>query len=130
MPVAAQPKHSSSSSCLLLERPRQKNPEGGAAARSGTNLDLSVVELDDAIDHGQPDTGPIMLRREVKVKDLLEIFRRYSNTRIFEADLHLLARGGAAHEPQRAAVGHRLAGIDRQIEKGLTQHPGVAVDVR
>ena len=35
-----------------------------------------------------------------------------------------------AADPQRAAVGHRLTGVQRQVQKRLPQHRRIAVDVR
>ena len=41
-----------------------------------------------------------------------------------------LRERGAARDAQRAALGHRLAGVEREVEQRLPQHPGVRVDRR
>ena len=45
-------------------------------------------------------------------------------------DLDALARRGAAVDAQPAAIGHRLARIEREIEQRLPQHPGIRIDAR
>ena len=110
------------SSTRSLLRLRQQHLERRAAAWRGLDFDLAVVHLDDPVDHRQPDTRSMILRREVQVKDAAEVLRGDADAGVLDPQLDPRSRAGAARQPKRSAVGHRLTGIDRQIQDRLPQH--------
>src|SRR5215471_7565595 len=95
-------------------RLREDESESRPAAGGRLDLDLAVVELNNAVDHREADTRAPLLGREVEVEDLLEVLGRNADAGVFDVDLHAVARG-AADDPQRAAVGHRLTRVQREI---------------
>src|SRR5690349_16086017 len=54
---------------------RQQQAEGRAAPGCRLDLDLAVVKVHGAEDHGQPDAAAAFLGREVQVEDLFYVFR-------------------------------------------------------
>src|SRR5215470_17656574 len=46
---------------------------GGALADRGLHVDAAVVQLHDAIDHGETDARSLGLRRVVEAEDLVEV---------------------------------------------------------
>ena len=75
------------------------------------HLDLSVVQLDDAVDHREADAAALLLGREIEVENLLQVLRRDADARVFDVNLHPAARGGArqviAACRRRASPGRR-----------------------
>src|SRR5205823_14256146 len=80
--------------------------------------------------HRQSEACPMILRREIEVKDLREVLSWDADAGVLEPNLDAVARRRGVRQPQRAAVRHRLARIDGQVEKGLPQHRRIAVDPR
>src|SRR4051812_42787845 len=94
---------------LRLARPWQQHPERRPATVGRFDFYVAVVELDDAIDHRETDACPMILRREIQVKDLLEMLRRDADAGVVEPDLDAVGRHGRRRQVQRSAVRHRLA---------------------
>src|SRR5688572_23965185 len=111
---------------LLFMCAWQKNAKRRAPAGDRLHFQLAVVHLDDAVDHRQADARSMILRREVQVKDLFKVGGRDANACIFDANFDAVAGCRRTNEPERSAVGHRLAAVDGEVEKRLPQHRGVA----
>jgi hypothetical protein len=99
--------------CISSTPLRQQQRERGAAAGRGLHFDLAVVHLDDPVDHRQPDPGSMILRREVEVKDTVEVLGRIP-TPCPRPELDPVSERGAV-KPQRPGSAC-LAGVDRQVE--------------
>ena len=72
----------------------------------------------------------MILRREIQVEDLAEVLWLDADAGVLDPHLHPVARARRRRQPQGTAVRHRLARVDRQVEKRLPQHRRVAVDRR
>ena len=75
------------------------------------HLDVAVMKLDDAVDHREADAGPMILRREIQVKDLGQVLRGDTNARVLDSNLDPVARRAAAWSPafaKRKASGSRM----------------------
>ena len=106
-------------------------------ARGAVDLDVSARLLDEAEHHAQPKAGAPadLLGREEGFEYPLEQRRRDSGAGVADRDHHVVAgRELAVHarvvfveehvaglEREPAAVGHRIARIDCQIENGRGQ---------
>ena len=70
--------------------------------------------------------NPFLPPQILQVKDLPEMIGRDADTGVLDADLHHVARRGGTGQPERAALRHRLARVDGQVEARLPQHRRVA----
>src|SRR5208282_107868 len=118
-----------------LPHQRKIQGEGGAFARAALHADIARVFLDDAVGYRKSKTGTAILalrgRRlggEKWIVDALNVFLRNARTGIRDAHAHEFAvqRGHV----QDSAPGHRVLGIQEQIQKHLLQAPGVALNQR
>ena len=101
---------------------------------------------DDAVDHGQPETGPlpICLRGEEGLEDAVGHVGRHAGSGITDDHFDVVARleiGARARvrlvevrharlESDPPALGHRLGGIDRHVDQHLLHLAGVRLDER
>ena len=101
--------------------------------------------VDDAVDRGQPKPGPTIvgLGREERLEHVLERGRvhagpgvRHREQDVGPRDHVRVARGVRVVElhvggldRQLAAVGHRVAGVDREVDDDLLDLAGVGLQV-
>ncbi len=72
--------------------PRQQHAERRASTWSRLHFDFSVVHLDDAVHHRQPDSRSPLLRREIQIEDAAQMLRLDPDAGVLDADLHALTR--------------------------------------
>src|ERR1051326_72726 len=89
-------------------RPREHQSEPGPPARRGLHLNLSVVELDDAVDHRQADAAAFLFRREIEIEDLLQMLGGNADAGVLDVHFDAAVGRAAAADLQRPAVRHRL----------------------
>ena len=87
------------------------------------------MHLNRAIHHRQADAAALLLGREIQIEDALQVLGLDADAGVGERDRHAAAARRLAANAQRAAVRHRLTGVQRQVEKRLPQHRRIAVDV-
>ena len=105
------------------------------------DLDMPARLFHKPIHHAEPESGPLALwlRREERLKDMLDHIWRDSAAGVGHGEHHILARdnfgvtGGigvveksiAGFYGELAMAVHRIAGIDRKIEQGVLDLNGV-----
>ena len=122
---------STSTGCPALGR---KIGERRAGADGGIDSDLAAMLADDLEHRGEAEAGAMPLGREERVENLLEVLRRDAAAVVLHLELHVVARGqrgnlirgqrgigGAYPDMARAALGHRLNGVDHQILENLEE---------
>ena len=109
---------------------RQLDDERRAFADDTLDADAAVVLLDDLPAHTQPQAGAAVavlvgqLGREERLEDLPQVLRGDPGTRVGDLDLDRVAVVALADfEPQAAAVEHRLAGVDDEVQDDLLDLP-------
>ncbi len=72
--------------------------------------------LDDAVAHGEPEAGTVAdaFSGEERVEYLVQILCRNSFTGVGHLDKDLVRLAGPCDQRDRAAVEHRVAGIENQ----------------
>jgi hypothetical protein len=98
---------------------REQYAEGRSAALGGLHLDVAVVQLNDPVHHRQANTCPMILRREIQIKDLREMFLGNADAGVLHPNLDALMRHRPARDAQRAALRHGLTGIDSPGEQSI-----------
>ena len=106
----------------------------GALARGAENADVAARLANEAIHHGQAEAaaGAEGLGGEEGLEEAWQEFRRNAGTGVGDVELHVVAgrhfnkQGEAAgnvaarhRDGQLAALGHRVAGVDGQVEEGV-----------
>ena len=109
--------------------------EGGAFARAALHADIARVFLDDAVGDRKSKTGAAILafggRRlggEKWIVDAVNVFLR--NARAGVGDAHADEFAVQRRHVQYSAPGHRVLGVQEQIQKHLLQASGVALNQR
>ena len=103
--------------------------EGGAAVDLAVHLDVAVMLLDDVVDDGQAQAGPLAdrLGGEERIEYLFQVLFRDAAAVVLEADGDLLAALFAAdRDPALALDG--VDGVDEQVDEQLLQPGGEAVE--
>ena len=90
---------------------RQQHRERRALARLRAHLDGAAVVLDDALADRQPQPGPLLLGREERDEQVLEVAGRDADAGVAETDLQERRRGAAAG--RRAAARSRSTACPR-----------------
>ena len=72
---------------LRSSRLREDQPEPCSAPRRRLDFDFPVVQLDDAVDHREPDAAALFLGREIQVEDAAEVLGRNAHAGVFDVDL-------------------------------------------
>src|ERR1700674_4225531 len=114
---------------------REIQGEGGAFARAALHAYMSRVCLDDAVGDRKSKTGAASLAirgrclgSEKWIVDALNMFLR--NARASVRDAHADEFPVQRRDVQDSASGHRVLGIQEQIQKHLLQAPGVTLNQR
>src|SRR5512143_183398 len=126
----------------LLAQARQRDEELGALARRGADDDRPLVRLHDALADREPEAGPLLLRRVERDEDALAGVLGDARAGVAEPDLddvgaaralapegELVARD-ARRDGEAPAAGHRLEGVEREVQEDLLQLLGVGLHVR
>jgi hypothetical protein len=124
---------------------RQIETELGAPPRLRIEIDESVVGGDDAVDHGEPharSTGS-SFRREERLEGAIARLRIHADALVADRDAdvevavrlrrdlsNFVARTDGRRDAQLAAVGHRVAGVDAEVQKRLVELVLIGVDQR
>ena len=106
----------------LVRRRRQQDGERRAQPGVGDDLDAPAGLRDDPV-HGrepQPRAEADVLGRVERLEDPLQHVGLDSRAGVADGQPHVLA-GGAGLDRERAAVGHRVAGVDRQVDHDLLE---------
>ena len=97
---------------------RQPHDHRRALADLALDVERAAVPLDDAVDHRQAEAGALLLRREERVEDLRQVVRRDARRRCPRTRTSTtVRRPGRAVDRQRAARGHRLAGVEGDVDE-------------
>ncbi len=123
---------------------RQEDRKRRADILHAIDGDVSAGLLHDAVARRQPEAGPLpfFLRGEKWLEDVLLHLRRHARAGVGHRELHVLAGGHfidgikIVHEigdvfgrdRDRAALGHRVARIDAEIEQHLLELPRVGLE--
>jgi len=85
---------------------------------------------DDAVGHRESQPMPFsgFLRRDERVEDFVVILESDPRARIRNLDFRLAFRGIAQLDPKLAAVGHRIGGIEEQVQQHLLEALGISGD--
>src|SRR5690349_20951696 len=86
-------------------RLREYQTETRAAAGRRLHFHLSIMQLDDAVDHGETDTGTLFLGREVEIENLTKMIGGNADACIFDVHFDPVAGGRMAGHFQCAAIG-------------------------
>src|SRR3984893_14378867 len=106
---------------------RQAQAERAAPSRRIGDADLAAVRFDDRARHVEADAGAAGLGGDVQVEDARVQLLRDAGPAI--GDQHFRAVGeGLQPELERAAFGHRLQGVDGDVEDGLLEPVALAGD--
>src|ERR1700687_4498453 len=117
----------------FLPDQREIQGEGGSFARAALHADIARMFLNDAVSDRKSKTGAAILAlrgrrlgREKWIVDALNVFLR--NARAGIGDAHADEFPIQRRYVQDSAPGHRVLGIQEQIQKHLLQAPGVALN--
>ena len=124
--------------------PRQEDAERGALTGLGVDIDKAAGLLDDAIHRRQAEAGALadFLGREERLKDLVDDLRGNAGAGVDDIDPHIFRRRHAlvgeapgllrchvgGSNRQRAAIGHRIAGVNGQIDDHLLELRQIRLD--
>ena len=122
---------------------RQVDHEARASPLLAVDAHDAAVRLDDAVDGGEPETGPAPLRLggEERLEDPVQVLSRDADARVRDREHHVGARREARRrarvvelldgrlERERAAPGHRVAGVHGEVHDHLLQVARIAADV-
>src|SRR5205814_66890 len=120
----------------------QTNPEGRARAGLALHFDGPAALLDDAVDGRQtePRAFAFFLRREERLEDLRHDLGGHSRARVGDREPHVTAGRSAGTALTRISIefdlieldvnpasrGHRIAGVDDQVDEHLLDLTGIA----
>ena len=122
---------------------RQRDGEGRAVAGFGVDPDVPAGLGDDPVDDGQAEPGSaVLLSGEERLEYVLGNLGGHSGAGVADPQPHVaaLSRPGAPGDGvgvhgyvagvdgQRAASGHGVAGVDREVHQHLVQLAGVGQD--
>src|SRR5262245_53397595 len=74
---------------------REHDPEDGAAARNGSEVDAAAVVLDDLVGQGQAQPGTAVLGREERVEDAIGVPGRDADAAVLDLHADAPPRRGA-----------------------------------
>src|SRR5207253_933191 len=110
---------------------QQVHPDRGAVTFLAVELDVTGRLLDEAVDHAQAEAGALArsLRREERVEYLVENTSRNAGAGIthrnhgvaagpdvlIHAGVVFVENDGAGLDDELAAIGHGVAGVEREI---------------
>ncbi len=123
---------------------REVQSEGGADAFLGADADGPAGFADDPVDSGQTEAAALAdgLGREERLEDVRDDIGAHAGSRVAHRELDELSRadlrvqagvvlvefGGACLDGQRAAAGHRVAGVDGEVQEDLLHLAPVCSD--
>src|ERR1035437_6900264 len=104
---------------------REKDPETGSPAQLTLYLNSTAVEFPGAIDNGESEAGGVLLGCEVELENLFAARCGDADTRVGDRELSV---PGTKFDVQRerAALWHRIQGVDGEVHEGLPEKVGVA----
>ena len=103
---------------ILTPVERETQPKRCALILFACEVNCTTVQLHDPERHGEPNTGPFALCREVKVIDFFPQLGRDTEPFILDREQpsHI---GFTDTEFESTALGHRLNAVQDDIEDGL-----------
>ena len=120
---------------------RQIAVEGAALAGLARDLDVTAALLDDPVGAREPQAGALAdaLRREERLEDPVGHSRCHPATRVLDGEDDVRAGreiaeivgedlGVASPDRQRAAVGHRVARVQGEVEQHLLHLAGIGLN--
>ena len=126
---------------LATDEARQIDLHRAAFARLAVDRHVAARLLDETVHHGKPETGPSTerLRGEERFECLADHVGRHADAGIADGEQHVLpgsdlgVRGGIAIveisirrlDRQPAAVRHRVARVDREVEQHVLELVGI-----
>ena len=117
---------------LCLGATGQADQKGGSFADLAVNHNGSVVPGNDAVHHGQTQSGSLFLQfgGKKRIKNFANVFSRITAPGIGNGNLYGLQRSAAYAHRQKAAVRHRLGGVDQHIQQHLLHLPEIGADAQ
>ena len=118
-------------SVRLVQRPRQDDPELGAGAENALDADRAACLLDDPVHHREPEPGALAdaLRAEERLEDAGARLLVHPVPGVGDRDDRIAPHVGSP-DRQRAAVGHRVARVQSEIDEHLSELSLIGVHPR
>src|SRR5471032_1198169 len=114
---------------VVITLGRNVQAEGGAGIFLTGTFDAAVVTFHDRIDFGQAQARAGGLGGDERREDPLDHIRRNALAGVGDAD-HRVAVNAANAQSQAAAFGHRINGVEDQVEARLLELFGIGIDRR
>src|SRR5512143_2980547 len=108
----------------LLRKEGEEDREGYTDPLPVVQMDRPAVLLDDGVDDGKPEAGPLRLRGEERVEDVVHHVVGDPASGVAHLEHHagpLLGKGGACSDREGAASSHRLDGVGDEVPQHLPQ---------
>jgi len=105
-------------------RSRKVHGKGGALLQNAYDADRPAVVFKDAFADRESQTSPfpLFLGGDERVKNRFKFFSRDADSVIFEPDRNRIPEGRTfRRNPERPPRGHRVQGIEDQIDEDLSQ---------
>src|SRR5438132_1999885 len=102
----------------------QGKGERRAQARRAAHVDVTAVLLHDAVDQREPESGSLRFGGEEGLEDVREVARGDALAGIAHGDLERVPTNRRG-DPELAALGHRLDGVQAEIPQNLPELLGV-----
>src|SRR5207249_8378458 len=99
---------------------RQGKGKGRAQARRAADVDVPPVLLDDAVDEGEPEPGPLRLGREEGLEHVGDVARGDALAGVADRDLERVAPNGDG-DAKLTALRHRLDRVQAEIPQNLPE---------
>ena len=112
-----------------LARDRESERERGAASGLAVDTDVATVSPDDRVHHRQAQPrSALALGREERLEDPAAHGFGHADAGVGHRQHHTAAGIAARRDRQRAAVGHRVEGVEEKVRHQLGQRRRAAVD--
>src|SRR5467141_474297 len=103
---------------------RQAEGERRAEARGAADVDLAAVLLDDPVDEGESEPGPLRLGGEERLEDVGQVVGPDAFAAVGHRDFQAVTND-LGRDAELAALRHRLEGIQAEVPQHLPELLGV-----